>query len=173
MKKFLFTILVTLLYCCIVLDACTPDAPPENTPRYIDGLQFNPDYFQGPGLLTSISPGPSPCIPGQGNCTMILPSSPTTSLNMKVAFYNFKRYFNNNDIAGFFSRPNNWDKLFPGLQQDPKMLKEIINGTYKVQVAKDDQAIVFFKGLFPVAGNIIRAYWFNNIHRKATHQTSR
>lgn len=160
MKRILFSMLGTLSLCAFLLDACTPDVPSENNPRYIDGLQFNPGYFQGQGVLTSISPDSSPCSPGQGNCMMILPSSFTLSQDMSVAFSEFKRYFNNNDLVGFFSKVKNWDKLFPGLKQDPSMVKELMNGTYKMQIAKDNKAIVIYKGPLPGAGKIIKAYWY-------------
>jgi hypothetical protein len=93
---------------------------------------------------------------------MILPSSPSLSQDMSVAFYNFKRYYNNKDLPGFFSHDKNWEKLFPGLKQSPATLKAIIDGSCKVQVANDYKAIVFYKGISPETGNITRTYWFNN-----------
>lgn len=166
MKKNLFSMLGILSLSCFLLDACTPDIPSENNPRYIDGLQFNPDYFQNSTELTSISPESSPCLPGQGNCIMILPSSPSLSQDMSVAFSAFKRYFNNKDLVGFFYKVKNWDKLFPGLNQDSTMVKGLMNGTYKMQIAKDNKAVVIYKGLSPGTGNIARAYWYDRMYCK-------
>jgi hypothetical protein len=163
MKKIQFSMLVTLPCCFFILNACTPDVPSEN-PHYIDGLQFNPDYFQGPDELTAISPVPGPCFPGQGNCIMVLPSSQLVTDDMSIAFSDLKRYLNNKDTVGFFSSNKNWDKLFPGLKQDPIVVKELMKGTYKMQVARGNKAIVIYKGAAPGTGNIIKAYWYNNMN---------
>jgi hypothetical protein len=143
----------------LVFTACTPDAPPEAIPRYLTGLQFNPDNFPGPGVLTDISS--NPCIPGQGNCTMILPSSPSVSHTMGIALSNLKRSYIKNDLQGFFSSERNWDKLFPGLQYSSDTLQKIIDGTYKIRITNDNKAIVIYKNAVPDPGNIIKVYWLN------------
>ena len=156
MKKILSIHTLILSTSCLILNSCTQEPPPDNLPKYIEHLRFNPDYFAAARVADMLPP----CLDGEGNCTMILPSKDPISLVTGASFRNFRRFCNNKMANVYFSHDPYWHELFPGLQTEPGIFQKIMEGFIHPLVL-GDSIIVFYQGSTPAPGNIVKTYWLS------------
>src|SRR5215471_17358246 len=142
MKKMPSISIMILSIPCLILNSCTQDLPPENVPKIIEHLRFNPDFFAS-ARVSEMQP---PCLDGEGNCTMVFPSKDPISLVTGVSLGNFKRHCSNKTVASYFSHDPYCHKLFPGLDATPDILQKITEGIIQPLVLPGDSVVVFYQG---------------------------
>lgn len=150
---------LTLFFITTLIISCSPEPPggppptlPPNTYwRHLDNISVLTAAAQVGKTNQAI---PICENPGQSCIVTILPQPPQPPIGIPVSasILNFRNYYNNNNVAGYFNNDPTWASVFPQLSLNTVALAKIKSGEYHTWMPVAN-AVVFYDGQFVGAGN--------------------